>query len=365
MNIKRLKAIALLPIRRVVRFVHHDVKVMQARRARAAQGAPSLKASHQGAREHTGGVYAIFLIWQRRQVPWYVQNALTALDEAGVNVILVVNHELEGERLRELTQQSARVLIRDNSGFDIGGYRDGTLYVQETFKPSRVLYLNDSIYYFKDNLTGLFNAMAQSDADVAAPFENHEYTYHVQSFCFSVAEHIFQSTAFLDFWRGYLPVDSRLWAINEGEIGLSNALAPQVRTKDIFYTPEKLRPFLTGLSLDELRHLNVYLPRLSRMEQAELTAFTQPELVDQFCRLVAVRSQIHTGAFLYQRFMGCPLMKRDLLYRLQFSLEEITANLAEVRRDEHFREILEEMKTKGTGRDLSIWNYVRFAEGVL
>ena len=101
------------------------------------------------------------------------------------------------------------------------------------------------------------------------------------------------------------------------------------------------------------------------MEQAELTAFTQPELVDQFCRLVAVRSQIHTGAFLYQRFMGCPLMKRDLLYRLQFSLEEITANLAEVRRDEHFREILEEMKTKGTGRDLSIWNYVRFAEGVL
>ncbi len=60
------------------------------------------------------------------------------------------------------------------------------------------------------------------------------------------------------------------------------------------------------------------------------------------------------------------MMKRDLYYRLQFSLDEIEENLREVREnDDHFGDILADMQKKGTGRDLSYWNMAKFAEGLL
>jgi hypothetical protein len=221
------------------------------------------------------------------------------------------------------------------------------------------------VYYFEQGLPELFQRLANSEADIVTPFENHEYTYHIQSFCFAVSSRIFFDKVFQRFWKNYLPVNSRLWAINKGEIGLSSAIVPIAESIEVLYTPERLRPYLANVSLDGLRYLNKDLPRSLRLPEVELQKLSQPELVNELCRLVAIRSQIHTGAFLYQRFMGCPLMKRDLFYRLQFRLDEIKQNLKEVRPDEHFTEIFAEMSKKGTGRDLSKWNLVRFAEGLL
>ena len=146
---------------------------------------------------------------------------------------------------------------------------------------------------------------------------------------------------------------------------MTAAIIPIAQSVEIFYTPEQLQPHLDGLSLDELQKLNDYLPRLVRLQRGELEKLSKPALLDELCRRIATRSQIHTGAFLYQRFMGCPLMKRDLYYRLQFSMAEVEEYLHEVRTDDHFEDILAEMKQKGSGRDLSYWNMARFAEGLL
>lgn len=362
---RTIKRTLLSPALRTIRFLYHDLAVTRARTRRAMSTRPSLLAVHPGQRRHPGGVHAIFLIWQPQGLPWYVENALAALDEAGVNVVLVVNHHLEGERLATLVARSERVLIRDNSGFDIGGYRDATLHLLDQSTPNRLIYLNDSIFCFREGLAPLFRRIAQSDADVAAPFENHEYTYHVQSFCLSLSTRVIASEAFQRFWHDYLPVNSRLWAINEGEIGLSRAIAPFLGNKEIFYTPDALRPHLKTSNTDALRLYDAYLPRLLRMGRERVDLLGHAELVDAYCERIAVRSQIHTGAFFYQQFLGCPLMKRDLNYRLQFSLDEIAANLASVGRAEHVDDIISEMRAKGTGRDLSAWNYLRFAEGIL
>ncbi|ATU93997.1 rhamnan synthesis F family protein [Phyllobacterium zundukense] len=363
---KVMNKVAILPLRRFVRFLYHDLRVFKTWSERRLLSKHSIIEYHVGEKTNAAGdVYAVYLIWQPKQLPWYVKNALSAFNELGINVIAVVNHTLNDERLAELKKHCAHLLIRDNAGFDIGGYRDATLFIKDTLRPSRVCYLNDSIYCFREGLTELFKKLANSTADIAAPFENHEYTYHIQSFCFSVSNRIFRSEEFQTFWQNYLPVNSRLWAIDNGEKGLSSAIVPIAESVDVVYTPDHLRPYLLGLSLDELQRLNRYLPRLVRRKDGEFEKLSKPELVDELCKLVAIRSQIHTGAFLYQRFMGCPLMKRDLYYRLQFGLNEIEQNLNDARADDHFNDILADMQRKGTGRDLSYWNMVKFAEGLL
>lgn len=145
-------------------------------------------------------------------------------------------------------------------------------------------------------------------------------------------------------------------------------MVPIAESVDVFYTPHHLRPQLEELPLEELQSLVRYLPKSVRQECLVLEKLPKPELLTELCRLVAVRSQIHTGAFLYQRFMGCPLMKRDLYYRLEYwnmtfarlkrtSIRFVLTNI--------FEDVLADMRKKGSVRDLSYWNMAKFAEGIL
>ena len=98
-----------------------------------------------------------------------LSNALSALNGLGIKVIAVVNHPLNDERLSELKKRCAHVLIRNNKGFDIGGYRDATLFIRERLKPRRVCYFNDSVYYFTEGLPDLFDKLANSTGRYCCP----------------------------------------------------------------------------------------------------------------------------------------------------------------------------------------------------
>ena len=176
---------------------------------------------------------------------------------------------------------------------------------------------------------------------------------------------MFLDEAFQAFWANYLPVNSRVWAIDEGEKGLSRVMGSIANSVDIFYTPEQLSHRLGRLALPELQALRRYLPLSVRPSDETWRDLPKPALLSELSRLVALRSQIHTGAFLYQRFMNCPLMKRDLYYRNEFSLDEIEKYLNEVRGDDHLDEVLFDQQRKGSGRDLSWWNQARFVQGLI
>ncbi|WP_371348145.1 rhamnan synthesis F family protein [Ancylobacter sp. IITR112] len=139
-----------------------------------------------------------------------MRNALDALAEVGVNVTLVVNHPLGEERLAELLPQVHRVLLRNNAGRDMGGYRDGILSLLDD-PPERLLIMSDSVYYFRSGLAEMFRKLATSSCDVCATFENWELRHHIQSFCYSISRHMLERPAFQAFWRNYLPVNARPW----------------------------------------------------------------------------------------------------------------------------------------------------------
>lgn len=363
--------IAISSAKRFVRFLYHDLKIYQARIARRFLTSSSITESHIGRKPGMERIFAVYVIWQPKHLPWYVKNTLSALNDLGVSVVVVVNHPLSPDRTSELEDFCAHILVRNNAGFDMGGYKDASSFIRKEIERrkdlaiARVCYLNDSVYCFREGSTELFQHLAFSSADIAAPFENHEYAHHIQSFCFSVSARVFLDEAFQAFWANYLPVNSRVWAIDEGEKGLSRVMGSIANSVDIFYTPEQLSHRLGRLALPELQALRRYLPLSVRPSDETWRDLPKPALLSELSRLVALRSQIHTGAFLYQRFMNCPLMKRDLYYRNEFSLDEIEKYLNEVRGDDHLDEVLFDQQRKGSGRDLSWWNQARFVQGLI
>ncbi|CAN7675731.1 hypothetical protein LJR007_001809 [Aminobacter sp. LjRoot7] len=350
--------------KRIAKFRYHDVEVFKAKFNRRF-GTEEPYLLHQGERHYQGSVYAIFLIWQPKETPWYVDNALASLDEVQANVILVVNHALSAERLLDLRQRCSKIIIRNNAGFDIGGYRDATLYLLENAEPTRLLYLNDSVYFFKNGLTPLFRELADSKADVAGSFENWEYTYHIQSFCFSVGPRIIASPEFGNFWKEYLPVNSRLWAIKKGEVAFSETILPIAKSVTSVYSPNRIRQHLSKIALDKVELTNIYICRGQRLPSSSFNEESQTGLVSKICEHIAMRSQIHTAGFLYKKYLDCPLMKRDLLYRLQFDIYEIEHNLVDVGHEGHLVDILSDMKRKGPGYQLRSTRRRLFEQGII
>ncbi|MPT21627.1 MAG: hypothetical protein E2577_00655 [Starkeya sp.] len=337
------------PLRYYTYLADYQMPILRARLARRL-GLESTPVILPGERHHPGNVHAIFLIWQPQATAWYVTNALDALAEAGINVTLVVNHPLSEARLAELRPFADRIMLRDNSGRDMGGYRDAILSFAGR-EPERLLLMNDSVYYFRAGLREMVQRLATSPCDVCATYENWEYQHHIQSFCYSISRYILEHPAFHKFWRRYLPVNTRPWAIYRGEIASSLRMVGLARSAEVLFNTVELRDVLTGFDTGMLTELVAYLPRHLRSGLRGLR-FRQETAMSQLMESVVTGSQIHTGGFLYRRFLGAPLIKRDLLFRSQYHAHEIEMLLNEVGAEDHVAEILTEMRRKGIGAEL-------------
>ncbi|WP_425105937.1 rhamnan synthesis F family protein [Ancylobacter sp.] len=332
-----------------VYLAEYRMPILRARLARRL-GLESTPVIVPGERHHPGHVHAVFLIWQPQATAWYVTNALEALAEAGINVTLVVNHPLSEARLAELRPFADRIMLRDNSGRDMGGYRDAILSFAGR-EPERLLLMNDSVYYFRTGLAEMVHRLATSPCDVCATYENWEYHHHFQSFCYSISRYMLEKPAFQQFWRDYLPVNARPWAISKGEVGSSRRMLRLARSTEVLFTPAKLREALAGIDSMGLQDLFGHLPIDLRPAQ-EGPRTRQERVLRQLTDAVVVRSQIHTGGFLYRRFLRAPLIKRDLLFRLQYQLHEIESLLNIVGAEGHTADIITEMRAKGIGFQL-------------
>jgi hypothetical protein len=329
-----------------VYLAEYRMPILRARLARRF-GLESTPVIVPGERHHPGNVHAVFLIWQPQATAWYVTNALAALAEAGINVTLVVNHPLSEARLAELRPFADRIMLRDNSGRDMGGYRDAILSFAGR-EPERLLLMNDSVYYFRAGLTEMVQRLATSPCDVCATYENWEYHHHFQSFCYSVSRYMLEQPAFQQFWRDYLPVNARPWAINKGEVGSSRRMVRLARSTEVLFNPVKLREALADVDSMGLQDLFGHLP-IDLRPAAGGPRLRQETVMRQLTDAIVARSQIHSGGFLYRRFLGAPLIKRDLLFRQQYHLHEIESLLNIVGAEGHTADIITEMRAKGIG----------------
>jgi hypothetical protein len=100
----------------------------------------------------------------------------------------------------------------------------------------------------------------------------------------------------------------------------------------------------------ELRQSNVR-QLLSLNYEAALThqsqeSWMQADMCRRTVAIITLRNQMHVGGFLFLRFLGMPAIKRDIVYREVFALEEIETILIEL--NEPLREaVVEDLRQKG------------------
>ena len=365
-NVSRpgVSAIKALLLRVASRLWCHSRYVLVARLRRRFGREKSVVSISTGDLIHPSRTHAIFLIWQPKQTEWFVHNALDALAEAGVNVFLVVNHELSEERRRDLNKRCARLMIRNNRGLDMGAYRDATLALHSSDRPDRVIYMNDSVYYFREGLDDLMAALANSQADVCATFDSLEISHHVQSFCFSISGRLFRCKSIQEFWKNYLPANSRRWAIRRGEVAFGAPLMKAAESVEVIYSPAKLEAAIRSVPQEDLPLVPSFLSPRVRARLDLLVGSTADDYAAAIVGELNGGSMIHLGGFLLRKYLRCPLMKRDLVYRLQYDIHEIAGLLRLVGDEGRLIDILNDLNRKGRGDALVGWELAQFRQGL-
>ena len=339
--------------------------------------------------------YVIFLIFSTAPLPAFTTNALAAIERSPFNLVIVSNASLDAYLRTELMERCHLLIERANVGRDFGGYKDAlSLLFRRTQNIDRIVLLNDSVFFFQRNLDRLF-AELDGPHEFIGLTEVLQIHYHVQSFMLSFGPNLVRSRAFRRFWEKYRPIGTRRWAIHKGEVALTRRLTRAGYRPHILYQAAQLIPHLRSKTAREVLESVRLLPGFERRllypsfhkiigtedaSDAEFETISQGvravssarggprsapltglashiEVMDSWSfdifannliAMIAKRNQAHAGGFLFMKYLGMPVIKRDIFFREIYTLEEIHHLLSDF--NEPLRdEVMSDLRRAGSG----------------
>lgn len=200
-------------------------------------------------------------------------NLLTGLTKNGVQPYLVVNGQCP-EELKSLAAGFNCIIVeRRNRGRDFGAYQAGILWLEETGQlalTKTLMLINDTMHWFRESSEIVTECVSH---DWSATHFNFEDKPHAQSFFLSFSEQVINNPEFLKFWRNYAPLNSRIHAINFGEIKLSTTLIGEGFVCCPYVTPTRIEIGIKRRVLDyELIQVALSVP-ISNEGRVELSKF--------------------------------------------------------------------------------------------
>lgn len=311
---------------------------------------------------------------------------------------------------------------RPNFGRDFGSYKTGFLHL---FKKGwekqcpRLLILNDSLFYSKQNLASFLNQMMNTDIEVLGATENHEIEHHLGSFCISLQASILQHSRFKNYWKHYTNTDIRPKVIKYGEMKLSKTLRRCVSSADQFqacydlnwlsncldnnkelldrisylYRTSDLVPWkLPSLQAVSKRIYNKYLQidyslanidskliyfidspkqlikafetNIKEINIQNLSQRVYEEIKNDIMECFTSGSQIHQNNILLHH-LGMPIIKLDGLYRGMFSVADVVQLASQLSQNEKssFQKLM--FNRPFGGNTLFGWKGAAFYQGLI
>ena len=222
------------------------------------------------------------------------------------------------------------VFINNNNvGWDFSMYKTATLYLLKNIRelPQKILYVNNSCYYFSDEKNKFFENFFDKKFDFISPFENTLHglysPWHLSSWCFSVSKNFFLSTEYLQFWNSYKDIRNKFYAIRNGEHLLTKvALVYSGKLKAVYDYNQILKIFRQKLKLvgynglkkflpkklivDFSNYINIYSIALDSDKGSHLIDFVQTEIHKYF--------SAHAFAIFLIQFENFPFLKKDIFF---------------------------------------------------
>ena len=326
-----------------------------------------VRSMREGAGEKPGGKFFVLLIYCTDTLPAFTRTLIDAVARSPFNLVIVSNAQLTDGLADELRSKCRLLIERNNIGRDFGGYKDGVAIVLRRFDVERLIIANDSVFYLSEGLDELLTRL-DGPHDLIGVSEVYDHHYHVASFLMSFGRRVLQSAAFRNFWRRYKPLGSRRWAIFRGEGDLSAQLLRAGFRPYILYRAAHLHPYLVNdAAVTPLLPLQVR-EWLAGSGEARSTTLahkigialkwlrgippTKRGGADLVIDEVMGRNQMHAAGLMFHKFMGLPLIKRDLYYRGVYSLDDLAATVADQPPDLR-EEIMADLRRRGDSERLS------------
>ncbi len=306
-----------------------------------------IRSVREGGAHKADGKFFVLVLYCTDTLPKFTRTLIDAVARSPFNLVIVSNAQLTDGLAEELRGKSRLLIERNNIGRDFGGYKDGIAIVLRRFDVERLVIANDSVFYLNEGLDELL-AKLDGPHDLIGVSEVYDHHYHVASFLMSFGRRVVQSAAFRDFWRRYKPLGSRRWAIFRGEGDLSAQLLRGGFRPHILYRAVHLRPYLANLANDDavmpLLPLQVRAWLAGSGEARSTTLLHKIDIAWKWLRgapraklegadlvidEVMGRNQMHAAGLMFRKFMGLPLIKRDLYYRGVYSLDDLAAMVAD------------------------------------
>lgn len=262
---------------------------------------------------------------------------LDALVDEGFSIVFVSNARVHPGSLAHLVSRCARILVRDNRGYDFGAYRDGVLSLDLNSQSiSTLLLANDSVYGPMSSLSDIFDRIDFAEADVWGVTDSWQVGYHLQSYLLAFGPEALANAGFADFWRGVRNVRSKWAVVRYYEIGLSRAMQ------------------LSGLRCAAVLDYEMLVRRARAILQANETAAKHSV---EALRIVSAERVLRAAAqrcamnpvidmWLILADAGSPFVKRELLRDDPTSLPDLAAwhGIVRTRAPALYNEIIADLK---------------------
>jgi len=309
--------------------------------------------------------YAAFVYYEPQQtVSKSVQRIVAELRAQDINVFILCNHDLSADQTDFFREHSHSIVLRNNQGFDFGAYKDIVGYLDDLgIAIDRLMLLNDSVFYASPGLKE-FVASLLGPEDVIGAYENWAEDHHLQSFAISFSGRVLSSESFLQFWADYVPINNRVHAIEAGEKKLTRAALAAARTSRVVFNVSALSDTLIESNRTFTDALTIFPhPWRGSLEGLNRKRLAVPTLVTKFIDVINQTSPVHSGAYLFPKYLQSPVYKKDLVYRGRFAFWEIQSWLPELMPADEAAEFLNVLRKKGDVSHLARADYNRYRVG--
>ncbi len=260
---------------------------------------------------------------------------LKTLKSAGFRVFYIHNGKLESSSIDKLSEICEKIVCRPNLGSDCGAWKDAFLFFKNQGildDVEWILFCNDSNYCLGGDKSERFaqklsNILLTADRDLVCLNKNYELWQHYQSFFLCVRRTIFNSRSFYRFWKNYIPLSHRYYAINHCEVKLTRRVLSKYNALVMYDASTLYQEFLSRDGINSISFLS-FLPKnaMYLSECVEGENIYEFEL-QKILSVLGTHNPSHSFGILFVEYLDSPFIKKDLGRQGVFSLSQIQSLL--------------------------------------
>lgn len=224
----------------------------------------------------------LIALYEKYELRNDVKRLLCAAQKCGYFVVAVNTLRLSDPK--KLFDVVDCYIEKPNFGRDFGSYQTGFMHIfnngyEKTC--SRVLMVNDSIYFSTKGLEEFLVSMRDAWEDALGATENFEIKHHLGSFCISFSSYAINHKKFRQYWKDYKNTDVRPLVIKRGEMKLSSVLKSIARNENYFSSIYSSANFLSRVIRDR-KMISEYLKCSRKSDRVDWKKFGIQDITELF-----------------------------------------------------------------------------------